>query len=143
MDENSIDKPRKWKFSHIYDKLDESTRKKIKMDEVALFSVTKESDSEIMVNLLTKYLPHTALVTDGCACVGGNTSYFAKYFNRVKAYEIDLERYKLLLNNLEVYGVSKKCECHNQDFTKVIDEVHEDLVFLDPPYEYKYIIFST
>lgn len=139
MNENTIDNKRKWKFGHIYNKIDENSRKKIKMDEVALFSVTVETDAEKMVQILTKYLPHNAKITDGCACVGGNTSYFAKYFDHVNAYEIDSERCKLLENNLNVYGIYNKCNCFNKDFTTIIHEVHEDLVFLDPPYISSYI----
>jgi predicted RNA methylase len=85
------------------------------------------------------YVDEDAIITDGTACVGGNTSSFAKVFQNVNAIEIDPSRFSYLKNNMSVLGLDHvSCQCG--DVYDICQTSYQDVLFLDPPWggpEYK------
>ena len=51
------------------------------------------------------------VITDGTACVGGNSVSFAKGFRAVNAVEIDETRFVMLSRNVGVLGLGHKVCC--------------------------------
>lgn len=49
-------------------------------------------------------------ITDGTACVGGDTIRFARKFARVNAVELSEQRAKMLFNNVNVADVASKVQ---------------------------------
>lgn len=120
---------------------------KIKYDETALFSITKQEIADSMTNIL-RSMPHITQespVLDATACVGGNTISFCKFFDHVTAIELDETRYGFLRNNMELFGYNEhtvtliNCNCIN--FIRNLENrVTYDIMFFDPPWggpEYK------
>lgn len=114
----------------------------IKMDNVALFSVTacRPANDMCVILLTLPGISKESRVTDTTACVGGNTVAFAQAFRDVHAIEIDRHRFDMLKHNLRVCSFEKEFlerpivwegDClaicghslHNQD-----------IVFVDPPW---------
>ena len=105
----------------LFQNLPYSKRKKLKLDSVALFSVTDMNTAEEINELLSvlcrvgggqkrsqKDAQFSIGITDACACVGGNTLAFAKLFHHVNAIEIDSVRASYLKHNVETV-----CGFHN------------------------------
>lgn len=90
-------------------------RGRLRLDDVAMYSVTDEKSADKITASLRRVLPLGvgSHVVDGTACVGGNTCSFARQFGRVTAIEIDPTRYGYLRHNLGVLGldhVDTRCE---------------------------------
>jgi 16S rRNA G966 N2-methylase RsmD len=88
---------------------------------VKLFSSTKEKDLSII---------------DATASVGGDSISFAKYFGRVISVEKHPSTFKMLNNNLRVYGFDKTVKTINADFIDIIDRgsIKSDIIYMDPPW---------
>lgn len=108
-------------------------RTKIALDHEASYSVTDQVTADKITRDLRMFVPADAVVTDGTACIGGNTYSFAKYFDRVNAIEIDRTRYSCLLNNMRVLGLQNvACKC--ADICDEYTRRYQDVIFLDPPW---------
>lgn len=46
------------------------------------------------------------IVTDACACIGGNTLSFARHFHAVHATEVDPQRCDMLKHNCQISGAN-------------------------------------
>ena len=108
-------------------------RARLVLDHEASYSVTDQITADKITKDIRMFVPHTATITDGTACVGGNTYSFAKTFDHVNAIEIDPIRYSYLLNNMSVLGTSN-VQCIRGDAYKECRKTHQDVVFLDPPW---------
>jgi hypothetical protein len=91
-------------------------------------------------------------ITDGTACVGGNTLSFARYFDKVNAVEIDDTRFQMLLRNVALVSASwaakilQDCDAVEKnygeitvmrgDLTKSFASplLKQDVFFIDPPW---------
>jgi 16S rRNA G966 N2-methylase RsmD len=123
----------------------------IQMDRVSLFSVTPTRLADDMTRLLLTLdgiSASSCTITDGTACVGGNTVSFARYFAQVNAVEMDTNRCDMLFNNIQVcrqhaderarkgqgqpFSATVKVFCENS--LDIIPRLHQDIVFLDPPW---------
>ncbi|CAF1114891.1 unnamed protein product [Adineta steineri] len=111
-------------------------RKQIQLDKVAQYSTTDmrtaDKISEFIANLNGLEKDRIA-ITDGTACVGGNTSSFCKKFKHVQAIELNKTRYNMLRNNLKILK-HENVICYHGDYLEYLPNLQQDVVFLDPPW---------
>jgi predicted RNA methylase len=108
-------------------------RARLVLDHEASYSVTDQVTADKITRDILQFVPESASITDGTACVGGNTFSFAKAFHHVYAVEIDPTRHSYLHHNMMVLGLSNVvCICG--DAVQECCKRHQDLVFLDPPW---------
>jgi len=74
-------------------------------------------------------------VVDATANIGGDTinSRLAPFVLNVKAYEPDPDRFRMLMNNLRLYGIANSVQAYNRPFDYVIPP--NSVVLLDPPFD--------
>lgn len=108
-------------------------RKLIQADEVAMFSITHQDIADEMSRQLKKYIKDGS-ITDGTACVGGNTISFCKFFDKVYSFEIDKTRFEMLKNNVEVAFKFKNCVFYNESMMNLDVHKRADMLFMDPPW---------
>ena len=125
-------KPRD-KRSFFFKDLPHHIRKQLLLDDVANFSVTDLRTANRISEYLCSVTSRNSIVTDGTACIGGNVFSFSKYFRTVQAVEIDNGRYNMLRHNIKVLGL-ENVVCYCQDFSELLFELKQDVVFLDPPW---------
>lgn len=108
-------------------------RAQIIMDHEASYSVTDQVTADKITKDIKAFVTAGAVITDGTACIGGNTYSFAKEFRSVNAIEIDPLRCSYLKNNLGVLGLKNvRCECG--DVLVESMKQYQDVIFLDPPW---------
>jgi 16S rRNA G966 N2-methylase RsmD len=114
--------------------------KKIKMDDVAKYSVTHYEHSLKIVDIILNELQKDIVITDVCACVGADTITFGKYCKQVNAIELNNTRYEYLKHNLLVANV-KNVITYNNDCLDIISTLKQDVIYIDAPWggpDYKY-----
>jgi len=89
-------------------------RKKLKLDNEALYSVTDQYTADRISRDIQKTLPNIQSITDATACIGGNTFSFSKFFKQIQAIEIDYTRYQYLVYNMEILEANN-ITCHHGD----------------------------
>ena len=109
------------------------TRSKLVLDYEASYSVTDQVTADKITRDVCMYVQEDAIITDGTACVGGNTYSFAKIFRNVNAIEIDPSRYSYLKNNMSVLGL-EHVSCICGDVYDICQTMYQDVLFLDPPW---------
>jgi predicted RNA methylase len=131
---HSVDKS----YIKVYFPQDNIDASKLQMTDVGLYSVTYWKDSNKIIKIIQKYFPDTPLenltITDGTGGLGGNVIPFAKKFYKVNAVEYDETHYKMLTNNVDVFGLSDKTEIIQGDYSKLWDRFKQDVIFIDPPW---------
>lgn len=73
------------------------------------------------------------VITDATANCGGSALGFAGVFGHVNAVEIDAPTATVLKHNIDIYGY-KNIEVINADYTVVMDNLVQDVIFVDPPW---------
>ena len=117
----------------------DETRRSILFDDVSLYSVTDQHTAR-RISAFCLSLPgisSLSAVTDGTACIGGNTVAFAREFNSIQSVEIDINRCRMLRSNLRLLLSARQLNrvrvcC--ADYTEVFSTFTQDIVFLDPPW---------
>lgn len=71
------------------------------------------------------------VITDGTACVGGDTLRFSLEFSRVNAIEKNFENFTALSANC---GESKNVNLYNGDCIQLLENLEQDVVYFDPPW---------
>ena len=130
-------------------------RKKIKLDEEALYSTTDQVTADKITRDILNYIPRSSTITDATACIGGSAYSFAQSFSNVIAIENNKERYDLLKQNINVLLNTKtenksifhnafsnlnNVECRYGDALIECQKQFQDAIFIDPPWggpEYK------
>lgn len=106
-----------------------------KISNISVYSIClpKEADliSKILKNFFTK---KDIVITDGTACVGGNTISFAKNFKSINAIELEKFHYDMLLYNIDLYGFSHKVNIYCDNFINIFHTLQQDIIYLDPPW---------
>lgn len=111
----------------------------LQFTDEASYSITKPEKAQLIRNIIQKHLLELhkkiedSTITDATACVGGDTLHFSKQFNMVNAVEINPIHCKMLQNNIGVYK-RRNVHVHCADYTKVYHKLHQDVVFIDPPW---------
>jgi len=144
---HQIPAQKRWLFRDGY--LIEAEIVQLQADEVALYSITPANDANTM-SVLCANLPgmrdlgRKPVITDGCACVGGNVLSFALsgLFANVNAVELDRSRASMLEHNVSVIRARAETPVNifTGSYTELLHTLSQDIVFLDPPWggpEYK------
>ena len=133
---------RDWMFSG----LDAEVRHDVQLDEVAEYSVTDSKTADSLSELLLAFIPADSTVTDACACVGGNTLSFARYFAHVQSCEYDRTRFDMLNHNLSLLSSSPAPSAPPvpphvpsvstilASYLDVMSIWRQHAVFIDPPF---------
>jgi hypothetical protein len=113
---------------------------KLKTTEEGLYSITRKRDSERILSIIKYNVKdlNTKTITDGTACIGGDTIQFGLWFNHVHSIEINSDNFECLENNIKVYNLNN-VTLYNGDCTTVFNW-KTDVLYLDPPWggpEYK------
>ncbi len=111
-------------------------REQIRLDEVAMYSVTDMRTADAISNFIAKLdglNEDNIVITDGTACAGGNTISFCKKFKKVQAVELDTTRYEMLMHNLKILRCANATCCH-ANYLELVCSLTQDIVFLDPPW---------
>lgn len=98
--------------------------------EESKYSFTKKRSSEILVKRLLEHSSRDDTIIDACACIGGNTITFAKYFKHVIAVEKNDLHYDALVSNT--------CGFQNIEYIKdsfLNTEINQgQILYFDPPW---------
>lgn len=107
---------------------------KLKLTQEGEYSVTRRRDADRILAIISKTVGglKTKTVTDATGCNGGDTIQFALKSRYVNSIEINEENFKVLQNNVEVYGL-ENVTLHHGDSTKVFNW-KTDILFVDPPW---------
>lgn len=108
--------------------------KKLKLTPEGEYSITRRRDADRILAIISKTVGglKTKTVTDATACNGGDTIHFALNSRYVNSIELNQDNFKILQNNIDVYGL-KNVTLHHGDCTKVFNW-KTDLLFVDPPW---------
>ncbi|CAK4666037.1 hypothetical protein LEN26_004233 [Aphanomyces euteiches] len=111
-------------------------RIQLQLDEVAQYSVTDMKTAARISHFLMSLagVSPDSVITDGTACVGGNTSSFCTYFRYVQAIEIDATRFQMLVHNLHTVLSFVNIQCFCANYVEVAQCFRQDVVFIDPPW---------
>jgi 16S rRNA G966 N2-methylase RsmD len=134
---------KRWLFENGY--LSKSEIDQLQIDDVGLFSITPAKDANRMSTLCANLdgmhpsiLGRKPVITDGCACVGGNVLSFALsgLFAEVNGVEFDEARARMLEHNVAV--IRDRAQIPVNTFTgsynDLMQTLSQDIVFLDPPW---------
>ena len=131
-----------FKFEDI--QLANKNKKKLKITDKGLYSISKHFDAEWITNTILHFFKnknleniHKMEIIDGTAGIGGNTINFAKHFSKVYAIEINKVHYEVLKNNLEALMINN-VKIFLDNFLN-IDTIpnlkhKSNVFFLDPPW---------
>ena len=118
----------------------ESFLRNLKMDSVAVYSMTPLEESKRIAEIILSYVSKKGIITDMTACVGGDTIRLSHIFKHINAIEISGERCKFLQHNVETYGCKNVSVFHG-DCLEMIHGLKQDVIYIDPPWggkKYKY-----
>jgi predicted RNA methylase len=112
----------------------------IQTDEEGLFSISSKNVSRFICNIIKKYLRNSnyeeVVITDATAGIGGNTIGFMGSYGSVNSVEINSDRFKYLVNNVNLYFKENKYNVNffNDDYLNIYKNLKQDIVFFDPPW---------
>jgi 16S rRNA G966 N2-methylase RsmD len=113
---------------------------KLKINAELLTYITTPKYADQINRIITKHFMNYSLdignihITDGTACVGGNTIAFANYFKFVSSIELNKQTYDYLENNIRAYNISN-INLYNDNCLNIIPTIiRQDCIFLDPPW---------
>ena len=109
---------------------------KLQYDTEGLYSITNFNEADNISNLLLDNFTNKNLnILDGTGGLGGNTISFAKYFKNVTSIELNINRYEMLKNNLDVYNL-KNVIINNCDSVEYLFNNYSkyNIYFFDPPW---------
>ena len=75
-----------YKKKFLFKYVPQNIRNNLKLDEEAYYSVTDQTTADTISNELLNNFPDVKIITDGTACIGGNTYSFSKYFKKTFFY---------------------------------------------------------
>jgi 16S rRNA G966 N2-methylase RsmD len=119
-----------------------------RMDDEASYSVTHCQEAAQMASFCYELICKVGkdpVITDGCACEGGNVFGFAlsKKFSEVNAVECNHTHYINLLDNVKLLASTQlitneqnpcKVNVFHASYIDKMQELNQDIVFLDPPW---------
>lgn len=111
----------------------------LKYDTEGLWSISLPTDAELITNIIKKNTNLINTIFDGTGGLGGNVISFSKSFSSITVCEINVERFKMLENNLNVFEI-KNVNLINANCLDNLDGQY-DAYFFDPPWggpEYKF-----
>ena len=122
------------KMDKIFPTVKNVDKSKLQITNVGLYSVSKISGSLKLVYLIKKYFKTNKLtITDGTANVGSDSIMLALHFNKVNSIEYDKTEFKVLQNNVKQYNLDN-IDLYNDDTTKKLKDLIQDVIFIDAPW---------
>jgi 16S rRNA G966 N2-methylase RsmD len=109
---------------------------KLSISDIGLYSITKPNDAFWINNKILEIFGNdikNKIITDGTACIGGDTIHFAQIFNNVNSIEINKVHYNMLLNNINIYNL-KNVNSYNDDLINIVPKLKQNFLYLDPPW---------
>lgn len=98
------------------------------------YSMSHWKDALNLCQYIKQNIGQNLRITDATAGIGGNTIIFAEHFPLINAIDINEDQILALSNNLEVYNLANKVRIFQNDYSHVLNQLDEDVVFLDPPW---------
>lgn len=114
------------------DKLVDHT--KLRLSNIGEYSIARPNIAELIADSVFADIGESGTVTDAFGNMGGLSIALAKKFSNVNTCEIVPTHCEILTNNLEQYGLLKKVKLHCGDYMKVMTDLKQDAVVLDPPW---------
>jgi len=109
----------------------------ILIDEVGKYSISKPYITQILIKLIKKYINSHSLsklkITDGTACIGGDTLAFSKEFESVNSVEFDKTRFDYLKHNMNLFK-RYNITFYNDSYLNLYKTLTQDVIYLDPPW---------
>jgi 16S rRNA G966 N2-methylase RsmD len=110
----------------------------LKYDEEGLWSISLPNDATEISLFIYEITGFNITIFDGTAGIGGNVISFSKYFKNVVAVELDIDRFNILKNNIDIFKITN-VELINGDCNNYLND-NFNVYFFDPPWggkEYK------
>ncbi len=113
---------------------------KLKITSTSTYSMSQPAFAEKITEIISHFLkklgktPKESTISECCSNVGGDTISFATAFAHVNAVELGNKEYESLKNNVHQYRLEKNVSITNGDYLKVMDQLSQDVVYLDPPW---------
>jgi len=110
--------------------------KNFKLNEEGSFSITRPHESNQIIYFMENFINHeicNMIITDAMACMGGDLIKFSRYFRIVNGIEIDLNNFKLLVENCKIFNC-QNINLFHQDYIEIYDKLKQDIIYLDPPW---------
>jgi len=106
----------------------------LRLTQEGEYSVTRRRDADRILGIMAKIVGNlkTKTITDATGCVGGDTIQFGLHFLFVNSIELNEENFRVLQNNVAVYGL-ENVTLHHGDSTKLFNW-KSDVLFVDPPW---------
>lgn len=108
-------------------------------DLEGLWSISLPTDADLITNIIKGKITNNSNIFDGTGGLGGNVISFAKSFKSVIACELNSDRFKLLENNLKIFGI-QNVTLYNGNCLDILFNKNYNAYFFDPPWggpEYK------
>lgn len=143
---NKKNKQITWRYlTYLFNKKDfiiYDTIKEIKYDDIALYSITPHFYAEKISRIIRREVDRNILlgslvISDFCACIGGNSFNFIKHFKTVNCVELDQNRFDYLKHNLSLYRDYSNYKLYNDDCLDICSKIKQDIIFVDPPWNGK------
>ena len=143
----SFDK-RDWYFQGGHTKFTKAERDRFTLDEEGLYSTTHADDAEHICKIIAElpkiskeFLHRRPVITDACACGGGNAISFlcSELFEHVNVVELNSDRCSQHLRPNLAHVVSFRhptttYDVLNEDYLAIYQSLKQDVVFMDPPW---------
>lgn len=113
---------------------------KVMIDDMSVSHITTPEDAIKITKIIKQHChnlqltPLNVSITDATAGVGGNVISFAQHFMSVNAVEIDVMRYKCLVNNIDAYKFTNVLSYCDDCLNVIFKFSQQDIVFFDPPW---------
>jgi hypothetical protein len=105
----------------------------------SIYSITTPNDSIDIIKLIKQYC-NVHYIIDGTTNVGSTTIVMSYHFKHIFSCEIDKTTYKMLENNIKVYGIKNVSTFHTSiipfmNYPQIKDyDINDICLYLDPPW---------
>jgi 16S rRNA G966 N2-methylase RsmD len=106
--------------------------KLLKYDTEGIWSISLPIDANHLSLLILNNFGSNIYIMDGTSGIGGNVISFSKYFNKVCAIELNIDRFEILQNNINIFQLNN-VSVINDDCMHHLNNNY-DVYFFDPPW---------
>lgn len=108
----------------------------LKVTKEGLYSITTPRLAKLIVSTMESEYGSIkgAKITDATAGMGGDTITFARHGAEVNAVEKSTDNFEALMSNVRAYKVEDRVNFINDDYTEIMNDLQQDIVFADPPW---------
>lgn len=107
---------------------------KIQVTTEGKYSISDNESSDKLIELIQKYFRTNNLtITDGTGNNGSDTIAMGLVFKKINSIELDDLNYKVLKNNVEVYGM-ENVNLHKGNSLDFFSKLSQDVIYIDAPW---------